>query len=124
MSNPVSVLIVEDEEVLREVYELILTTQGCTVQTAKNGIEALDSLRKHTPDIMLLDIFMPEMDGREVLKKLDKADFQATKVVVCSNLSDKTVIDEVLRNGAVKFVLKSDLGPKELIGLIDEVTHL
>ena len=123
MSEPTSVLIVEDEQVLRDVYELILTTQGCTVYTANNGIEGLKQLKKHKPKIMLLDIFMPIMDGREVLRNLDKADYPHTKIVVCSNLSDNAVTEEVLRNGADKIVLKSNLGPAELTSLVEEIAR-
>ncbi len=102
------------------MYEIILTSSGCTVYTAQNGAEGLEQLHKHKPDILLLDIFMPIMDGREVLRKLDKKEYPNIKIIVCSNLSDNKVIQEVLRNGADKFVLKSSLGPKELKSLISK----
>lgn len=121
MSRSTSVLIVEDEKVLRDVFELILTANGCTVYTAQNGVEGLEQLKKHKPNIVLLDIFMPVMDGREVLQNLNKNDYPDIKIVVCSNLSDNKVIQEVLHNGADKFVLKSSLGPEELNSLIGEL---
>ncbi|MDB5177200.1 MAG: sigma-54-dependent Fis family transcriptional regulator [Candidatus Saccharibacteria bacterium] len=123
MSGTISVLVVEDEAILLEAYELILGTAGYTVFTARNGIEALEQLKKVTPDVMLLDIFMPEMDGREVLRNLDKADYPEMKIIVCSNLSDSNASQEVLRNGADDFVLKSSLGPMELIQLIKDKTR-
>lgn len=121
MSNTISVLIVEDEKVLRDVYELIITSLGYTVYTASNGIEGLKQLKKHKPDVMLLDIFMPVMDGLEVLRNLNKTDFPTVKIVVCSNMSDNKLIQEVLDNGADKFVLKSSLGPVELKNLIHDL---
>ena len=121
MSNTKSVLIVEDEKVLRDVYELIITSLGYTVYTASNGIEGLKQLKKHKPDIMLLDIFMPVMDGQEVLRNLNKDDFPNVKIVVCSNMSDSKIIQEVLDNGADKFVLKSSLGPNDLKSLISDL---
>ena len=121
MTNATSVLIVEDEKVLRDAYELIITSLGCRVYTASNGIEGLKQLKKHTPDIMLLDIFMPVMDGQEVLRNLNKSDFPNIKIVVFSNMSDGKVIQEVLDNGADKFVLKSSLGPNDLKSLINEL---
>jgi CheY-like chemotaxis protein len=124
MSHKTSVLIVEDEEVLRDVYELILKTNGYTVYTAQNGREGLIQLKNHHPDVVLLDIFMPVMDGREVLQNLVKSDYPNTKIIVCSNLSDNKVIDEVLQNGADKFVLKSSLGPDELKNLVAEYSPL
>ncbi len=121
MSRSTSVLIVEDEKVLRDVYELILTSSGYSVYTAQNGAEGLEQLKKHKPDILLLDIFMPIMDGREVLNNLDKIEYPNLKIAVCSNLSDSKVIEEVLHNGADKFVLKSSLGPEELKSLVYEL---
>lgn len=121
MSNTTSVLIVEDEKALRDVYELIITSLGCRVYTASNGIEGLEQLKKHKPDIMLLDIYMPVMDGQEVLRNLNKTDFPNVKIVVCSNMSDSKVIQEVLDNGADKFVLKSSIGPTELKSLIHDL---
>lgn len=118
MIKPKSVLIVEDEQILRDVYELILKNEGHTVYAAKNGVEGLQQLRERKPDIMLLDIFMPEMDGREVLHNLSTSERSNTKIIVCSNLSDNAVIQEVLGNGADKFVLKSNLGPAELVELV------
>ncbi len=121
MSNPISVLIVEDEKVLRDVYELIITSLGFTVYTANNGIEGLKQLKKHKPDIMFLDIFMPVMDGKEVLRNLNKDDFPTVKIVVCSNITDSKLTQEVLENGADKFVLKSSLAPNELKRLISDL---
>ncbi len=121
MSKTISVLIVEDEKVLRDVYELIITSLGYSVYTASNGIEGLAQLKKHKPDIMLLDIFMPVMDGQEVLRNLKKTDFPNVKIVVCSNMSDNKLTQEVLDNGADKFVLKSSLGPNELKSLINDL---
>ena len=121
MSKKASVLIVEDEKILRDAYELILSTKGFDVLTAQNGVEGLAQLKKIRPAVMLLDIFMPVMDGQEVLRNLDKAEYPDTKIVVCSNLSDNAVIQEVLRNGADKFVLKSNLGPQEMVKLVGEL---
>ncbi|MDQ3065195.1 MAG: response regulator [bacterium] len=121
MIKATSVLIVEDEEVLRDAYELIITTLGYTVYTASNGTEGLEQLKKHKPDIMLLDIFMPIMDGREVLRILNKTDFPNVKIVVCSNMSDSKLTQEVLDNGADKFVLKSSIGPNELKRLLHDL---
>lgn len=116
-----SVLIVEDEATLREVYEMILTRQAYRVETAANGLLGLQALRKGKFDIVLLDIFMPVMDGKEFLKNIDVADYPDTTIVVCSNLSDKETEQEILALGADRFVLKSSLAPRELIQLVNEL---
>jgi CheY-like chemotaxis protein len=66
------VLIVEDEAVLQEVYALVLSSNGFDVSVADNGLDGLNSVKKNVPDVVLLDIFMPVMDGKDFLKNLDK----------------------------------------------------
>ncbi len=120
MTKPKTILIVEDEKVLQDVYKLILSTNGYTVLTANNGIEGLTTLRKAQPDLVMLDIFMPVMDGREFLRNIDKDQYPNTTIIVCSNTSDITIEEEVLVNGADKFVLKSSLAPQELLELVSK----
>lgn len=118
-----TVLIIEDEKTLQDVYKLILSSQGYTVYTANNGLEGIGSLKKYKPDIVLLDIYMPIMGGKELLRNIDMEDYPGTKVIVYSNLSDFDTESEVLRNGATKFVLKSSMSPKDLTQLIAEVSN-
>lgn len=117
------ILIVEDEIVLREVYELVLSTKGYEVHTAQNGLEGLKKLKSLRPDLVLLDIFMPVMDGREFLRNADMSDYPNTKVVVYSNLSDTETHEEMLGLGAERFVLKSSLSPVELVKMVDETVN-
>lgn len=116
-----SVLIVEDEKDLQDVYKLILTLSGHTVLTANDGIEGLQLIETHRPDVVLLDIFMPKLSGKEVLKQLDKTRHPKMKIVVYSNLSDSETEQEVLSNGADKFILKSSMTPQELVQLVNDV---
>jgi len=117
-----SVLIVEDEKILQDVYKLILSSKGYIVHTPNNGLEGLKSLKEHEPDVMLLDIFMPQMDGKEVLRNINKNDYPDTKIIVYSNLSDSETEQEVLLNGADRFILKSSMTPHDLTQLIKDVT--
>lgn len=64
------ILVVEDEEALRLLYEEELIEEGYDVSTAKDGKEALQKLRKEKPDLIILDIVMPEMDGMEALGRI------------------------------------------------------
>ena len=117
-----SVLIVEDEVVLREVYELLLSAKGHIVHTANNGIEGLKQIVQHKPDVVLLDMFMPLLSGRELLRNINLSDYPNTRVIVYSNLSDPETEAEVLQNGAEKFVLKSSMTPKDLAELVESTT--
>ncbi len=115
-----TVLIVEDEIALQNVYKLILSSKGYDVLVANNGIEGLELLRAEHPNIMLLDVFMPVMDGKEVLRNINKEDYPDTHIIMYSNLSDPETETEALANGAERFVLKSSMTPSDLVELIAE----
>ena len=116
-----SVLIVEDEKVLQDVYKLVLSAQGYRIYTANNGAEGLNQLKKNRPSLVLLDVFMPVMDGREFLRNISSSDFPDTKIIVYSNLSDNKTETEMLSLGAEKFVLKSSMTPDDLVELVNAV---
>lgn len=113
-----TVLVVEDEKPLRDVYSIVLKKAGYTVESATNGREGIDKVEASEPDFVLLDIFMPVMDGVEFMRSVDLSRHPNMKVVVFSNNSDSGVRDEVCRLGARDVVLKSELSP---VGLIDLV---
>ena len=121
MSKPYKILIVEDEPTLQQAYAMILTAHDYQVTTANNGIEGLEKIKSVMPDLVLLDIFMPRMDGRELLRNLDFSLYPALKVVVYSNLSDKGIEEEMLALGAHRVILKSKTGPTDLVNLVKAV---
>jgi DNA-binding response OmpR family regulator len=112
------VLIVEDEAVLQEVYALVLSSNGFDVSVADNGLDGLNSVKKNVPDVVLLDIFMPVMDGKDFLKNLDKSFYPNMKIIVYTNLSDSATRAEMMELGADDFVLKSAMIPSDLIALV------
>lgn len=117
-----TVLIVEDEIVLQDVYKLILSSQGYGVHTANNGIEGIKQLKAHKPDVVLLDMFMPVMDGREMLRNVDTKEYPKTKFIVFTNLSGGDTEAEMLELGAQRFVLKSNMAPHDLVAMVAELT--
>lgn len=122
MSKPKRILIVEDELILQDVYKLVLTTHGYKVDTANNGLEGLSHIKNIRPDLILLDMFMPVMDGKEFLRNFDSNIYPKTKVVVYTNLFDKATRQEMLELGASDFILKSSMTPNDLLELVD--SHL
>lgn len=118
MKEKQTILIVEDEAVLRDIYKLILSAQGYNVHTAANGAKGLLLLKETVPDLILLDLFMPVMDGKEFLKNFDSNDYPQTTIIVYSNLSDDHIEREMIALGASQVVLKSSMAPKDLVELV------
>lgn len=118
MSLAKTILVIEDEIILQDVYRMVLTSSGYKVYTANNGIEGLRQLRHVAPDLILLDIFMPQMDGKEFLRNVDLTDYPDTKVIVYTNLSDQRTKREMEQLGALDFIVKSDMTPSDLLRIV------
>lgn len=116
--NAPKILIVEDEDVLRKAFDTVLKTGGYEVGMAENGLEGIRLMKEMKPDLVLLDVFMPVMDGREFLRNIDLDDYPNTAVIVYSNLSDPKTEDEMRDLGATDFVLKASLTPRELLAMV------
>ncbi len=99
------VLIVDDAAFMRTMLRKVLTDEGFECVEAANGHEALARYAEGRPDVVTLDITMPEMDGLEVLKALRKAD-ETARVVMCSAMGQETLILDAIRAGAVDFIVK------------------
>jgi len=107
VTNPASVLIVDDNPVNLRLLIRILTDMGHEVRPAKNGRLALDSAQSSPPDLILLDIMMPEMDGFEVLRELKKdADLRDIPVLIISALDDMASTVKGIKLGADDFLPK------------------
>lgn len=109
------ILIVEDNESLRLAYSSFLEQEGHTVTTASRVKEALDYLEKNTPDLILLDMLMPEVNGLELLQKYDIVNtHKGVKVVAFSNLTEPRIEQEALALGVNLYMTKALTTPKEL----------
>src|SRR3989338_7447968 len=109
------ILIVEDDPFLRELYQLKLSEEGFEVFIAQNGEEGFAVASREVPELILLDILMPKVDGYEMLKKV-KRDGRTNKipVIIFSNLSQREEIEKGLRLGADDFIVKTSLTPLQL----------
>jgi CheY-like chemotaxis protein len=111
----VNILVVEDNESLNAVYKLMLEKNGYKVITAFNGLEALKIIKKNTPDLILLDMLMPEMGGLGFLKKYSQPKNKIVKIIILSNLDEDQNIKEARKYGVVHYILKASVSPSELI---------
>lgn len=114
-----SILIVEDEPELADAYYSLLSQANYDVTVAHNGKEALEKSDEHQPELILLDLRMPVMDGVEFLEKYDlKNKHPDVKVIVFSNYDMQDEIDDAYRLGADRYVLKAWASPKELLQIV------
>ncbi|HEX8948873.1 MAG TPA: response regulator, partial [Dissulfurispiraceae bacterium] len=100
-----TVLIVDDEEGIRESLSGIFEDEGYNVLTASSGEEALDAVKEHTPDIMLLDVWLPRMDGIETLSKLREME-ERLPVVIISGHGNIELAVKATKFGAYDFLEK------------------
>lgn len=110
------VLVVEDEEILLAGLREELSGGGYQVEGAMDGLEGLEKVKTFKPDLILLDLLMPKMDGMEMLQKL-KADSETRDipVVVLTNLSDYEKISEALSLGAMDYLVKANYKLEDLL---------
>lgn len=115
------ILIVEDEKSLNEAYSLILGREKHKITSVFNGLEALEAVKKSVPDLILLDLRMPRMDGVEFLQNLEPLkNYPKLKIIVFSNYDVQKDIDEAFKLGATRYMLKAWASPKELVRLVND----
>lgn len=117
-----SVLLAEDDVYLREAYKTILEVAGYTVVEAENGLDALNELKRDTPDVLLLDMLMPVMGGIELLMEVEKADlFPLDRIIAFTNLSDTATTDKLQKIGVGRYMLKAAIMPTDLVKGVQRV---
>ncbi len=115
------ILYVEDDKFLYTVMEKVLREGGFKVTLARDGEEALEILDSVTPDLILLDILLPKLDGFGVLEKIreDPAK-KGIPVIVLSNLGSKIDIEKAKEFGVYKYFVKAYTVPKQIVREIEE----
>jgi DNA-binding response OmpR family regulator len=114
------ILIVEDEKALQKLLADALTKAGYSSSIAKDGLDALEKFEKEKPDLMLLDIVLPELSGFDVLEKIRIQYNSKIPVIIISNLGEKEDIEMGKNFGVVEYILKSDISLKNLIAKIHQ----
>jgi DNA-binding response OmpR family regulator len=116
MTTPRRVLLADDDRYLRRAAEARLRQQGFTVLTAADGEEALQVALAERPDIILLDLIMPKVQGFEVLRALKQAEStSAIPVIILSNLGQESDRAQCLESGAAAYFVKANLSLQELV---------
>jgi DNA-binding response OmpR family regulator len=116
-----NVLIVDDDPVVRRMLQLSFESEGFDVSTASDGLEGLEAIRRDKPNVVVLDIMMPKLDGMKVMDELRMDDdLRGMPVILLSAKATSLDIDLGLKAGAADYVTK----PCDPIELIDRVRSL
>jgi len=116
------ILIVEDDKFLRELIAQKLLKEGYDIAEAVDGEKGLTSIKEEKPDLILLDLILPGIDGFTILSKVKEDPmFSQIPVVVLSNLGQKDDIERALKMGAVDYLIKAHFTPGEIIEKINGV---
>lgn len=110
------IIIVEDEEILRNLLQRKLTDEGYKVEVAEDGEVGLQKIKENKPDLILLDIIMPKMGGFEMLEAMRKEEgLSDIPVIVVSNSGQPVEIDRAQQLGAKDWLVKTEFNPQEVI---------
>jgi CheY-like chemotaxis protein len=112
----IKILLIEDNFFLRELYERVLRKGGFEVISALNGDEGVQFAGSVYPNLILLDIMLPKLNGIEVLKKIKaNPETAAIPVYLLTNLGQEAIIKQALDLGAEKYLLKTNTPPDKLV---------
>lgn len=113
------IAIVEDDQAISQMYRLKFEAEGFDVETASNGKLGLELAEKMQPDIILLDLMMPEMNGDEMLEKLRAADWgKHVKVIILTNMGEQEAPDRVKHLDVRRFIVKAEMTPRQVAEMV------
>ena len=116
------VLLIEDDKMILDMYTLKFSQEGYDVIQAENGKDGLDSAKKNEPDVILLDIILPQMDGFTVLKLLkEDAKLKKIPVVLLTNLGQDGDVKKGLELGAKDYLIKANFTPAQVLDKVKSV---
>jgi len=113
---PKTILIIEDDKFLRELIAQKLLKEEFEISEAVDGEEGVKKVQKEKPDLILLDLILPGIDGFEVLAKIkEEPSLAQIPVIILSNLGQKEDVERGLKLGAVDYLIKAHFTPGEII---------
>ena len=122
VSTPIHILLVEDDVFLRGIYQKKFEMENYKVSTADNGEKALVDAKKKKPDIILLDVLLPKLDGFAVLEKLkNDPETKPIPIILLTNLGQKDDVEKGLENGAADYLIKAHFKPSEIVDKVKKV---
>lgn len=118
-SKTIKVAIVEDDLAIAQMYRMKFEAEGYEVETADNGKLGLALAEDMKPDIILLDLMMPEMSGDEMLKDLRATDWgKDIKVIILTNMGEQEAPSVIRELGVKRFIVKADMTPRQVAEMV------
>ena len=113
------IAIIEDDQAISQMYRLKFDAEGYEVETASNGKIGLDLAEHMRPDIILLDLMMPEMNGDEMLEKMRATDWgKDIKVIILTNVGEQEAPDKLKTLNVRRFIVKAEMTPRQVAEVV------
>lgn len=113
------IAIIEDDQAISQMYRIKFEAEDFEVETADNGKLGLGLIEKMQPDIILLDLMMPEMNGDEMLKKLRTTDWgKTTPVIILTNMGEQEAPPILRELGVRRFIVKAEMTPRQVAEMV------
>ncbi len=121
--NPVDklILIVDDDDSVRDLLDFIVKKEGFKTETAVDGQEALDQARKHKPDLILLDLMLPKFGGFEIVRELQVDEGDIPIVIITGRYTDRSTSNMIKMESNVKDFIEKPVKPPVLTALIHQI---
>ncbi|MHB1865367.1 MAG: response regulator transcription factor [Candidatus Saccharimonadales bacterium] len=116
------VAIVEDDQAISQMYRFKFEAEGYQVETAENGKVGLELAQKMKPDVILLDLMMPEMTGDQMLEKMRATPWgKHIKVIILTNMGEQEIPESVKKLGVSGVILKADMTPRQVADTVKKL---
>ena len=122
MKNNPKILIIDDDPFILDMYVMKFSDSGFIIETASDGQAGIDKLSAFTPDIVLLDVIMPKMDGFQVIQKLNEVRKERPfKILFLTNFGQKEDVERGMALGADGYIIKANFTPTEVVDKVKEM---
>ncbi len=113
------VAIIEDDQAISQMYRIKFEAEGYEVETAENGKLGLELVEKMKPDMVLLDLMMPEMTGDQMLQELRKQEWgKEMRVIILTNMGEQEAPPILKELGVKKFIVKAEMTPRQVAEMV------
>jgi len=117
-----TIAIIEDDQAIAQMYRMKFESEGFNIEVAADGKSGLEMVSAQMPDLILLDLQMPEMNGAEALKHIRKLpNGHSVPVIVLTNLGQQEAPKELLALGVENYIIKADLTPSQVVERVKKI---